>query len=297
MNYEAQYEKYLKIAQDELKLASEKVFMNNGDSEVVNAALYSLMAGGKRVRAVLCIAVCDMLGGNLKLAAQYASAVEMLHCYSLIHDDLPCMDNDDFRRGKPSCHKKYGEATALLAGDALLTAAFEVLCTSNNGTQAQNVDACKYLSTAAGAKGMIYGQELDLRFENIIASEKQLFEIHKNKTGKLIDAAAMLGVIASTCSDEKHKAAISEFAFNTGLVFQIIDDVLDVTANEKILGKPVGSDDKSGKTTYVKLFGLEQSFKLAEDYTNKTCEMLIYNFGTNADFLAQFSKQMLCRNN
>ncbi len=296
MNYEAQYSAYLKLVQDELEKLTQQVFAPSGGCGVADAAIYSLLAGGKRTRAVLCVAVCDMLCGNLSIAAQYAGAVEMLHCYSLIHDDLPCMDDDDFRRGKPSCHKKYGEATALLAGDALLTAAFEIVSTAS-GTDAQNIRACKHLSTAAGAKGMIYGQELDLHFESKTAGEQDLLKIHKNKTGKLIEAAAMLGAIAADNNNEVHKAAISQFGFNTGLVFQIIDDVLDVTANEQELGKPIGSDIQSDKTTYVKLFGLQKSFDMAKDYTEQTCKLLTDNFGDKAEFLTQFAKSLLIRKN
>ncbi len=292
MTYEEQYNFYLKKAETALEKSVVKVLNCNINSKVAKAANYSLMAGGKRVRAVLCIAVCDMLNGDIELAAQYASAVEMLHCYSLIHDDLPCMDDDDYRRGKPSCHKKYGEATALLAGDALLTAAFEVLSTAN-GKPEQNANACSILSSAAGARGMIYGQELDLQFENSPASENELLEIHKNKTGMLINAAAELGVICAGNVLQEHKNTINKFAFNVGLVFQIVDDILDVTASEEVLGKPIGSDDKSNKTTFIKLFGLQKY--MASEYTNYTCNLLKTNFELKAEFLIEFANRLLIR--
>ncbi len=296
MSYEKQYNTYLAVANNALEKAADDVFNSVETSQVAAAARYSLFSGGKRARAVLCIAVCDMLNGNIQLAAEYASAVEMLHCYSLIHDDLPCMDNDDYRRGKPSCHKKYGETTALLAGDALLTASFEVLC-SASGTPQQNVMACKSLSTATGTKGMILGQELDLHFENSKANEHELKQIHKNKTGKLIESASILGTIAANNASDEEKKVISNFAFNVGLVFQIIDDILDVTADEKELGKPIGSDDKSDKTTFVKLFGLEKSTELAEMYTVQTCDMLIDKFGNRTTFLVEFAQKLLNRRN
>ena len=163
------------------------------------AARYSLFSGGKRVRAVLCLAVCDMLDGEMPRAAAYAAGVEMLHCYSLIHDDLPCMDDDDTRRGKPSCHKAFGEDTALLAGDALQTAAFEAVAAAAGGG-ARNADAAVCLAGAAGARGMVYGQELDLYYETVRASESQLEQIHRHKTGALINAAVQMGAVAAGAS-------------------------------------------------------------------------------------------------
>ncbi|MEG1011027.1 MAG: polyprenyl synthetase family protein, partial [Ruthenibacterium sp.] len=290
-DYKAQYSAYLTEAEGTLNDAMQQVL---GDaSDVSKAAAYSLMAGGKRTRAVLCLAVCDMLGGSLALAAQYAAAVEMLHCYSLIHDDLPCMDNDDYRRGQLSCHKKYGETTALLAGDALLTAAFETL-SSAQGSALQNMQGVAALSRAAGAKGMIYGQELDLHFEHTPATEEQLREIHRNKTGMLIHAAAVLGGIAANASDAD-KERISQYAFTVGLVFQIVDDVLDVTATTETLGKPVGSDAQSDKTTFVKLFGVEKSLAMARQDTEQACAGLQERFGSKAQFLINFANALVVR--
>lgn len=291
MNYEQKYGAYLAKAEAALQLAMHKTLGEK--STVSQAAAYSLMAGGKRVRAVLCLAVCEMLCGDMDLAAQYASAVEMLHCYSLIHDDLPCMDDDDFRRGQPSCHKKYGEATALLAGDALLTAAFETLSAAA-GTPQQNMQAVAFLSRAAGAQGMIYGQELDLHFETTPATEGQLREIHRNKTGMLIDVAAQLGAIAAQAFDTE-KQFISEYAFSVGLVFQIVDDVLDVTATTDTIGKPVGSDVQSGKTTFVTLFGVECSKQMAQKYTQDACALLEENFAEKAQFLRDFALALVTR--
>lgn len=173
MDYNAQYQAYLNTAETALAQQADRCF--NERSRVCEAARYSLFGGGKRVRAVLCLAVCDMLNGNRNAAACYAAGVEMLHCYSLIHDDLPCMDNDDMRRGRPSCHKAFGEATALLAGDTLLTAAFETL-SGSPGTAVQNTAAVCALSRAAGANGMVWGQELDLAFEEKPATAEELRE-------------------------------------------------------------------------------------------------------------------------
>lgn len=292
MNYQEQYQHYLVCVEQRLNTLRQDYW--NTESKIADASFYSLLAGGKRVRAVLCMAVCDMLNGNEQLACEYAAAVEMLHCYSLIHDDLPCMDNDDFRRGKPSCHKAFGEAEALLAGDALLTQAFEILAGAPAFNPQQNVDAVKCLSHAAGTRGMIWGQELDLRFENQPATEQQLQEIHKNKTGMLIDAAARLGAIAAL-ADEATQRAISQYAFSIGLVFQIVDDVLDVTAVQETLGKPVGSDAENGKTTFVTLYGVSRSMEMAEKITQQACEELSRNFGMRAAFLQDLAKSLLQR--
>ena len=223
MDYNAQYQAYLNTAEAALAQQADRCF--NERSRVCEAARYSLFGGGKRVRAVLCLAVCDMLDGNRNAAACYAAGVEMLHCYSLIHDDLPCMDNDDMRRGRPSCHKAFGEATALLAGDTLLTAAFETL-SGSPGTAVQNTAAVCALSRAAGANGMVWGQELDLTFEEKPATAEELREVHRNKTGMLINAAAQLGAVAAS-ADDIQRQAIARYAFSVGLVFHVLDFILD----------------------------------------------------------------------
>lgn len=292
MTYEAQYEAYLSQAQQALKSACDEVLCPG--SRVSEAARYSLLGGGKRVRAVLCIAACDMLGGDTALAARYAAGLEMLHCYSLIHDDLPCMDDDDTRRGRPSCHRAYGEATALLAGDALLTAAFETLACAGQSAQAQNVQAVGVLAAAAGARGMVRGQELDLYYEAVPAGEAQLREVHRNKTGMLIAAAAQLGAIAAGAS-QTQQGALRDFAFSVGLVFQMVDDVLDVVSTTQELGKPVGSDAHNGKTTFVTLHGVEGTRALAAHTTADACDALSANFGEAAAFLCTFAQSLISR--
>ena len=191
MEYKAQYQEYLRQATAALDAASARFLPE--ESEVCRAARYSLLGGGKRIRAILTLSVCDMLGGEMQVAAQFAAAVEMLHCYSLIHDDLPCMDNDDFRRGRPSCHKQFGESTALLAADALVTAAFEVIAHADLPAESR-VEAAAILAKGGGARGMLYGQELDKHYETIRATEDQLLELHRNKTGALIIVAVELGL-------------------------------------------------------------------------------------------------------
>ena len=192
--YEQQYDVYLKEIQAALENACDTYLPE--DSRVCQAARYSLMGGGKRIRAVLTLACCDMLGGDWRAAAHFAAAVEMLHCFSLIHDDLPCMDNDDFRRGKPSCHKAFDEATALLAGDVLLTEAFEVIANAPLSEHAR-IEAARLLAVGGGSRGMIWGQELDVTYEGKPLDEALLRTIHKNKTGALINASVQMGVCAA----------------------------------------------------------------------------------------------------
>ncbi|MDD3429868.1 MAG: polyprenyl synthetase family protein [Oscillospiraceae bacterium] len=292
MTYEQQFAQYLAKIEERLPQLADGVFESS--SKVGEAAKYSLLAGGKRIRAVLCVAVCDMLNGNLATAVDFGCAVEMLHCYSLIHDDLPCMDNDDFRRGKPSCHIAYGESTALLAADALLTAAFEVIsCATDNSKSV--ACAVQALSMAAGAKGMVYGQELDLYYEKHGANEQQLCSIHRHKTGDLINAAAQLGAIAADANSTQRQA-IANYAYDIGLVFQIIDDILDVTSTSEELGKPIGSDAENGKTTFITLKGLTQSRELAANITTRTCNTLDAVFGLyDTAFLHHLAHSLLLR--
>ncbi len=243
MDYKTQYQMYLSQASAALEDACAKFLPE--ESEVCRAARYSLLGGGKRIRAVLVLSVCDMLGGDPQTARAFSAAVEMLHCYSLIHDDLPCMDNDDLRRGRPSCHKAFGEATAMLAGDVLLTEAFEAIANAPACSQAC-VQAAKALGLGAGSRGMVYGQELDLKYEALAATEEQLRLIHRNKTGALINAAVQMGAAAAG-ADADQCRALEAYAYGIGLVFQIVDDVLDVTSTPEQLGKPIGSDSENGK--------------------------------------------------
>ena len=262
------------------------------DAEIGQAARYSLLGGGKRVRAVLTLAACELAGAPAERALAYACALEMLHCYSLIHDDLPCMDDDDFRRGRPSCHKQYGEATALLAADALVTAAFEVIANAALPAQSR-VQAAAVLAKAGGARGMLYGQELDKRYETQPASEEQLRTLHAHKTGALIVAAVELGCLAAG-ADEALRAALAQYAAELGLVFQIVDDILDVTATTAELGKPAGSDASMDKTTFVTLYGLEGARALAEDHNRAALDAL-QGFGEEAALLRLLADDLLQR--
>ena len=232
---------------------------------IEDAMRYSLDVGGKRVRPVLVLEFCRILGGNTENALPFAAAVEFIHTYSLIHDDLTCMDNDDMRRGKPSSHIKFGEANALLAGDALLTHAFSCIISSSLSAQ-QMVDGVRYLSDFAGANGMIGGQVVDLLGENSELGIDELFVMDKLKTAALIKASCVLGCIAA--DKYEYIAKAETFAENLGLAFQIIDDILDFLEGED------NSDIISGKSTYVSLLGLEEAKKLADDYTQKAMQIL-----------------------
>lgn len=269
------------------------------DCRVNQAARYSLLDGGKRIRGVLVLAACELLGGNCRNALDFAAGVEMLHCYSLIHDDLPCMDNDDFRRGKPSCHKAFGEATALLAGDALQAAAFEAVAgaVDDQGDPLPAwhvVEAAKALGLAGGARGMVLGQELDLAYEGQSISREILESIHTHKTGALINGAIQMGAAAAGASS-KDREILSRFAFTLGLVFQIVDDVLDVTSTAQELGKPIGSDLEQGKTTYITLLGEQGAMELARNLTGESCQELAQAYGPKADFLIWLAQSLLER--
>ena len=291
MEYKAQYEAYLAQASKALDAACGQFLPEM--SEVCRAARYSLLGGGKRIRAVLVLSVCDLLGGDKAAAGQFAAAVEMLHCYSLIHDDLPCMDNDDLRRGRPSCHKAFDEATAMLAGDVLLTEAFEVVANAPASAQAC-VRAARALGAGAGSRGMVYGQELDLKYEALAATEDQLRLIHRNKTGALINAAVQMGAAAAEADTETCRV-LEAYAYGLGLVFQIVDDVLDVTSTPEQLGKPIGSDSENGKTTFATLYGVQGAMDLAQKLNAETCAQLHSHFGTKAAFLEQLAQQLLVR--
>lgn len=224
--------------------------------DIYPAMEYSLLAGGKRLRPALTMAVCRMCGGDVALALPLGCAVEMVHTYSLIHDDLPAMDNDDLRRGKPTNHKVYGEATAILAGDGLLTAAFGVIADAPGLTEGQRLAAVRALSSAAGPQGMIGGQILDMLGEQRPLTLPEIEKLQQLKTGALICCAAHMGCIAAQAGEEE-ALAVRHYAEKLGLAFQIQDDVLDAVSTTETLGKPVGSDQANHKSTYVTLLGVD----------------------------------------
>lgn len=257
--------------------------------ELFTAMRYSLLAGGKRLRPVLVYDFCRMCGGYWKKASEFAAAVEMIHTYSLIHDDLPCMDNDDYRRGRLTNHKVFGEALAILSGDALLTAAFTYLAKAEFSAQSR-IDAVHVLSECAGELGMVGGQVLDMKSEERQCTEQEVLDIQNRKTGALIRAACILGVLAGGGDKEQLQAA-SDFAAHLGLAFQIRDDVLDVIGDEKTLGKAVGVDN--GKNTFVQLYGIEECNRLISHHTELAVDAL-HVFQDN-EFMVSLARQLTNR--
>ena len=243
-------------------------------ARLYDAMEYSLLAGGKRIRPVLALESCRMCGGQAEQALPMACAVEMVHTYSLIHDDLPCMDDDDLRRGKPTNHVVFGQATAVLAGDALLTAAFETLAACRGTSPADRVlEAVDCLSRAAGAAGMVGGQVLDMEGEGRTLTLEQLELLQSLKTGALMSAAAELGCIAAGASQARREV-VRTYAQCLGRAFQIQDDILDVTSTDAELGKPVGSDRENGKSTFVTALGLEACREQVEQLTERAVQAL-----------------------
>lgn len=281
------------------KLVEENLIAELKQTPILNEKLfaameYSLMSGGKRLRPILLMAAADSVGGNGEKFLSVASSIEMIHTYSLIHDDLPAMDDDDYRRGKLTNHKVFGEAAAILAGDALLTLAFEVMTRQKNVEPKILLEVVKEMSAAAGASGMVGGQMIDLESEGKKINLDTLKKMHLGKTGALFKAAIRSGAILAG-ADEKKLSALTDYAENFGLAFQITDDILDVVGDEKNLGKPVGSDEKNHKSTYVTLTSLEEAENLAKKSVADAVDAL-KNFGAEADFLRELVKFLIERN-
>ena len=279
--YREYMESYLKAYYDR--------FQNEPQKVLFDSMCYSLLAPGKRLRPVFAFEFCRLAGGDWKKAAPFAAAVEMIHNYSLIHDDLPCMDNDDFRRGRPTNHKVYGETLAVLAGDALLTDAFAVAASAEVPGD-RLAFAIQILSENAGSLGMVGGQVLDMGSENRELTEQEVLDIQTRKTGALINAACVLGVIAGGGS-EKQIQASSSFAGALGLAFQIRDDMLDVIGTQEEMGKGVGTD--ANKNTFVRLYGLERCGEMVEKYTNVALEQLAAFEDT--DYMRQLALSLTTR--
>ena len=281
-----------------VKYLGEDVFEgreSSGLTAMLEAMSYSLKNGGKRIRPMIALEFCRVCGGNPERALPFAIALEMIHTYSLIHDDLPCMDDDDMRRGKPSSHKVFGEANALLAGDGLLTLAFETVLSAPDMSASQKAAAGLALAKAAGCAGMIAGQVMDLENENKKVTLDDVTHTDRLKTGELIMAAASMGCIAADADEERIRAA-RQYCADIGLAFQIVDDILDVTSSTEILGKPVGSDGENQKSTYVSLLGLEESKALANKLTERAKEALSV-FGDEKEFLIMLADRLADRNN
>ncbi len=265
------------------------VYSEEPQQKLFEAMEYSLLAGGKRLRPILAFEFCRLCGADWKKATPFAAAIEMIHTYSLIHDDLPCMDNDDYRRGRPTNHKVYGEALAVLAGDALLTDAFSVASTARleGGAMA---DAIGILSGCAGSLGMVGGQVLDIMSEERILAEQEVLDIQTRKTGKLISAACATGALAGGATEEQFDAAC-QFAAGLGLAFQIRDDMLDVIGTKEEMGKGVGTDEH--KNTFVRLYGLDKCEELVQKYTSYAIDAL--SVFEDTDYIVTLAKSLTDR--
>lgn len=262
---------------------------------VVRAARYSLLSPGKRIRPVLLLEFYKLCGGNDDCAYNFACALEMIHTYSLIHDDLPCMDNDDFRRSNPSCHKKFGESVALLAGDALLTEAFSTAA-KTLGIPAERIGrALAVLASCAGITGMIGGQVIDTVASENATSLEGILEMYRLKTGALLRAAAVCGCILAGGNTEEEKAAAS-FGEKLGIAFQLIDDLLDVEGNEQLLGKPIGSDERNGKNNAIAIAGTQTCHSLADEYSRAAIDVLT-SFEGDTSNLEKLTEYLLLRKN
>ena len=296
MEFNKRYELYL----DYINEALEKVLVVRDVPEKTcyEAMVYSLMAGGKRIRPVLSLAVCDLFRKEFKEVIAYACAIEMIHTYSLIHDDLPSMDNDDYRRGRLTNHKVYGEGLAVLAGDALLNYAFEVMiedalkCSDNIVSK---VKAMQYIAKASGTTGMIGGQVVDLQSEGKKVPLETLTYMHKCKTGAMIKAPIVSSAIICG-ADETQVSRLSTFAEKIGLAFQIKDDILDIEGDLSTLGKNSGSDVSNDKTTYITAYGLDRAKKILDEVTNEAISALEC-FGAEADFLKNMALYIAKRSN
>lgn len=243
------------------------------------AMRYAALGGGKRVRALLSYAAAHLAGASNTSADAAATAVELIHAFSLVHDDMPCMDDDDLRRGKPSCHKQYDDATALLVGDALQSLAFEMLA---NNAAPQALKQVRMLAEATGSRGMCGGQSIDLQSTGKLQSRQALETMHQYKTGALIRAATLLGAYAAETTDETLIQLLDQYSQNMGLAFQVVDDILDATADTQTLGKTAGKDAAQEKSTYVSLLGIEEAQTLVGDLQEKTLQLLEHS-GPEAD--------------
>lgn len=293
--YSPKMQQYLDLIECELDKAMPSV--NMMQKTVCEAMVYACAAGGKRLRPVLMLAFAELCGGDVTAAVPYACAMEMIHSYSLVHDDLPCMDNSLLRRGRPSTFAKYGEDMALLAGDGLLTRAFEWGLAPQNVARVgaeKAVEALRLLADAAGIYGMVGGQTIDLESEGQSIDLATLQTLQEGKTGALLRASCEMGAVLGGADETKQQAA-ARYGAALGRAFQIVDDILDVTASAEQLGKPVGADEGNEKATYVSLLGLERAKALADQETNKALEALSV-FGEQAAELRALTKALLARN-
>lgn len=287
MTLSKQYDEYKSYFEEQL---NKKILeINSADETLKQAMQYSLLAGGKRLRPVIMLATAEALGVTKESVLGFALAIECIHTYSLIHDDLPCMDNDDLRRGKPTNHKVFGEAMALLAGDALLNYAYELILRSI--TDKNSISAGRLLALYAGAFGMVGGQAIDILSEKTDCNDENLlYKIHTGKTGRLLSACVL---VPSCLAGNLYFDELSVYGQNLGLLFQAVDDILDCTSSSAVLGKSVNKDENQNKLTFVSLYGLEKSKTLARKYCDNAISALKDMEGF--DFLIELAKLLLNR--
>lgn len=290
------FQEILKLKQDIVNNHLEELLkIEDAPGDILDAMKYSLLASGKRIRPILAISICEALGGRIEDVLSFACAMEMIHTYSLIHDDLPAMDNDNLRRGKPTNHVVFGEAKAILAGDALLNYAFEVMLSeiAKKGYGEKYVKAAGIVAASSGVKGMIGGQVIDIESENSSMELKELQDMHRRKTGALIEASALLGCIISGKTERMD--LVGEYSRNLGIAFQIVDDILDYEGDSSILGKSIGKDEAEGKSTFVSILGIEKSKEMANKYSKNA-----YDIAKSLDisgFLGELTLYLLNRKN
>ena len=284
---------YISDIENNLRRYTEDKSGNESQQKLTEAMRYSLEAGGKRIRPVLVTEFCRLCGGTPEMSAAPAAAIEMIHTFSLIHDDLPAMDDDDFRRGRPSCHKAFSEATAILAGDALAVLPFQIIADDSVLDSSIKIRLISDLASATAGAGMIGGHIIDIENEKRDdVDEENLRYMYSLKTGQLIRTACRMGCIAAGADDEKIRLADS-YASKLGLAFQIIDDILDVVSTEEELGKPVGSDAENNKTTFVTVMGIEKAKQEADSLTNEALEIL--DLFPDSEFLKTLTAELLDR--
>lgn len=296
MDFKAQLEKWNLLVNNALD--DDLVIFDGPGSNIYKAMKYSLMAGGKRLRPVLALSVCEMLGGDRKDVLPFACAIEMIHTYSLIHDDLPAMDNDDYRRGIPTNHKVFGDAMAILAGDALLNKAFELMLShtiADSDKLKVKLEAMHIIAESAGAEGMVRGQVVDLESEGSAVPKETLEFMHRCKTGALIKAPVLASALICGATEIEYRQLL-KYAENIGLAFQIKDDIMDVKGSMDKMGKAAGRDAASNKSTYVTLFGVEEAEVLLDRTVNTAVDALGC-FGERAEFLKAMALFIKDRNN
>jgi geranylgeranyl diphosphate synthase type II len=287
---------YLRTRQKEIDRALDRYLpkANTKPATLHKAMRYSLFAGGKRLRPILCLAAAEACRGNIRNALPLACALECIHTYSLVHDDLPSMDDDDFRRGRPTCHKVFGDGIAILAGDALLTIAFEIVSTANPTPRYNISILVREVAVAAGSQKLIAGQVADLEAEGRRVKRDQLRFIHENKTAAILKSSVRLGAMSAN-ADTKKLSAITRFGQRLGVAFQVIDDILDVTQTSEILGKSAGKDVAAKKATYPAVIGLEKSRAEARQLTRQAHDALSVFRGGDAEPLHVLANYLLER--